>query len=169
MFLGQSGIHNNPVNDHTFRNKAGSHAISLRNETGFYNSEYSVNVWSIFWSTLWKEWALPGTVSAKPITPKRNALRIRQKGQSLSTANTHTDFVGMVFLFQFPMSFCGKESICFVMGILFVCCKYEFQFCWSEYWRKLLHHFLFHNVTPIISGVSSFLQISSNSYLLSLC
>jgi hypothetical protein len=60
---------------------------------------------------------------------KRNALRIRQKGQSLSTANTHTNFVGTVFVFQFRMSFCGEESICFVMGILSLCCKYEFQFC----------------------------------------
>jgi hypothetical protein len=166
MLLRQSGIHNNPVNDHTFRNKAERHAVSLRNETGLYNSEYSVNVWITFWTTLWKEWALPWTISAKPITSKRKRVEDKtERTEFVYSKHTQTEFFGTVFLFQFPMPFCGKKSICFVMGILFLCCKYVFQFCWSEYWRKLLHHFLFHNVTPIFSDVSSFLQISSIPYL----
>jgi len=86
--------------------------LSLQRGDGLYYCKHAVSVYEVLFGVPYgtnKHCLGRSPQSLLPL--RRNALKIREEGQSLSTANTHTHthLAGRLFLFLFPMSLWEKN------------------------------------------------------------
>ena len=108
---------------------------SLQKGNGLYYCKHAVSVYEVLFGVPYgtnKHCLGRSPQSLLPL--RRNALKIRQKEQSLSTANTHkhTPCWEAVFISISYVSV-GKKRVCLAMRFSPKCWKYEFEFGYSEY------------------------------------
>ena len=105
--------------------------LSLQKGDGLYCCENSVSVYEVLFGVPYgtnKHCLGRSPQSLLPL--RRNALKIREKGQSLSTANTHkhTPCWDAVFISISYVSVWEKKRVRLLMRFTPKCCKYEFEF-----------------------------------------